>query len=201
MLTTDIKDVFCDEILSDIGKFAKLVKALAPDYMTTLDSYTYYNIPAYISRVNILRTIIGAKEIADLNVKFVGLVLGSNLYQIREHIIALKKMGCNLFAYPCYELRRDGQHELLRARTSLVREYGGKLLALSCSPWRGRREILADYYSTHSWFPIRKGPQSYMKAGIEKLEAKLKASNRASAQGELQNGRGRLYYISLGTQG
>lgn len=185
VLTTDIEDILCDRILQNVGKFERLVKALSPDYMTTLDMHTYGNIPAYIARTNILRTIIGAKDLVGLDVKFIGLVMGSNIQQIHDHAAILRKMGCKMLAFPCYELRRTHENDLLRERIRTIKNGGGTLLALSCSSGRGKRAVLADYYSSWSWFPFGKDQQSYKIVGAKKLRKKLKAAKRSSGQKEL----------------
>jgi hypothetical protein len=155
LLTTDVRNCLCDSFLDKPEDFVLTINALAPDYVTTFDSYTYYDLPTYISEIGICRTLIALEALNRVESKVVGLVLGSNSSQVLHHSRQLIKVGVKLLAYPSYEFRRQKSDEILSLRLSILRHCLRKpILALSCSANPSRRTILASYYSSLSWFPF-----------------------------------------------
>jgi len=151
LLTTDVRDKLCEHFLRYPLKLRYDIEGLDPTYVTTLDASTYYNVPAAVSLFNIYRTIIALGNLTGIKSHFIGLTLGSNTLQLLWHGKTLLSLGCNILATPLYELRRSGHHDLARHRVDKLRELGAKVLALSCSPSRGRKLVRADYYSSWSW--------------------------------------------------
>lgn len=182
LLTTDVPDELCEHFLRHPEALRDTVKCLNPDFVTTPDTSCYHNIPAAISLYNICRAVIATGYLVDVNAKVVGLALGSNTNQLLQHARSLIKMGCKILAVPLYEFRRLGLHQLARHRVTLLRrDSGAKTLALSCSPWRGERLILADYYSSWSWFPFSSGASS-LEEGVLKLNRFLQRCREHSSQ-------------------
>lgn len=188
LLTTDVNDSLCDAILAKPDYFVKTVNELGVDYLTTFDSYTYFDMPAYISRQNINRTLRFIPHFRDCNAELIGLVLGSNSSQIRDHARTLTGLGMKILAYPGYELRRYKLHRLLQFRIDIVRRVvNAPVLALSCSAWSGSRTILADYYSSHSWFPLSASKDTYLGRGYESLKRMSKNCDNLSKQEVLKD--------------
>jgi hypothetical protein len=155
LLTTDVRNRLCDFFLDKPDYFVLTVNALAPDYVTTFDSYTYYDLPTYISEIGICRTLIALESLDQVESKVIGLVLGSNSLQVLNHSRQLIEVGIKLLAYPSYEFRRQRTDEILSLRLSVLRHYlRTPVLALSCSANPSQRVIRADYYSSLSWFPF-----------------------------------------------
>ncbi|MEM3872784.1 MAG: hypothetical protein QXE05_09515 [Nitrososphaeria archaeon] len=152
LLTTDVQNELCNLFLRKTDYFVKVIRSLSPDYVTTPDTYTYYNLPAAISRLKIAQTLLTLPAWNETECPVIGLVLGSNLMQIHHYALTLLKLGIRLFAYPCYEMRLLRMDKLIRIRINHLRQrLKCKVLVLSCGPGSGRRFVDADYYSTLSW--------------------------------------------------
>lgn len=153
ILTTDVKDRLCDKFLDNPNYFKTIVTKLAPEYLTTFDTYTYSNIPACISRLKILEATIRSCTLMDLQSKIVGLALGATPDQLYNHVKTLMDFGCKIIAYPVYEFRKKADTDSIRWRIWLSRKLQTKAMLLSCSPGiTARMKVYADYYSNWSWF-------------------------------------------------
>ena len=153
LLTTDVKDRLCDHFLENINYFKGIVEQLAPDCLTTFDTYTYSNIPASIARVKTLEATAALRKLIDLDCEIIGLALGATPDQVYSHVELLTKLGCKIVAHPVYELRRGADTASIRWRIWLSEKFGVKTLLLSCSPgFTARRRVYSNYYSSWSWF-------------------------------------------------
>ena len=186
MLTTDVRDRLCDFFLDKPDYFVEMVNALAPEYLTTFDSYTYNDIPTYISEIGICRTLIGLEYLEQTDAKLIGLVLGSNSSQVLAHSRKLVSAGIKLLAYPSYEFRRQRMDEVLGSRLRLLHHYLTlPVLALSCSANPARRTIQAEYYSSLSWFPFS-AKSNAVDEGIRHIRQKVINAKKVIEQKSLE---------------
>lgn len=181
LLTTDVRDSLCEHFLRNPVELRHDIEALDPTYVTTPDASTYYNVPASISLLNICRTVGILEKLVDVKSKFVGLALGSNTPQLLWHARILLSIGCNVLATPLYELRRSGHDDLARHRVDRLRGLGAKVLALSCSPSRGKKLVRADYYSSWSWSAFKTGDKM-SDIGLHKLLRFVNSSRNEASQ-------------------
>ena len=191
LLTTDVRDQLCDYLVAKPDYFAKTINQLSPDYVTTLDSYTYCDLPTYIATINIRRTLKTLPSLQDLQCKVIGLVLGSNTGQVLAFAESLVRCGIKLLAYPSYEHRRHELDILLRRRIRILKAVLKlPVLALSCSA-DPKWDTSADYYSSLSWFPFSRDEGSYLKDGTRTLLRKIIRAKSAVSQTRLEDfGRG-----------
>jgi len=153
VLTTDVKDRLCDRFTENLNYFRAIVEQLKPNYLTTLDAYTYANIPAGIARIKMLEAQLSMRHLMKLDCKIVGLALGATPDQVYGYVDVLTKLGCKIIAHPVYEFRKKADNDSIRWRIWLSRKLGAKVLLLSCSPgFTYRMRVYSDYYSTWSWF-------------------------------------------------
>ena len=153
LLTTDVRDRLCDYFTESTYYFRKLVDELKPDYVTTLDTYTYSNVPAAIARLKTQEAMLSSMALIGLDSKTIGLALGATPCQVYFHVKSLKDMGCKIIAYPVYELRKYAENDSIRWRLRISQKLGVKSLLLSCSAGvSSRMRVYSDYYSTWSWF-------------------------------------------------
>jgi hypothetical protein len=153
VLTTDVKDRLCDRFTENLNYFTAIVEQLKPNYLTTLDAYTYANIPAGIARIKMLEAQLSMRHLMKLDCKIVGLALGATPDQVYNYVDVLTKLGCKIIAHPVYEFRKKADNDSIRWRIWLSRKLGAKVLLLSCSPgFTYRMRVYSDYYSTWSWF-------------------------------------------------
>lgn len=184
LLTTDVHDRLCDHFAENNYYFGKLVAQLKPDYITTLDTYTYYNVPASISRLKIQEAILSSRTLIDSDAKTIGLALGATPYQMYTHVKSLMEMGCKIIAYPVYEFRKSGDNDSVRWRLRISQKLGVKSLLLSCSAGvTSRWRVYSDYYSTWSWFSSisSKDPSSFDKRE-KKLQKMVELGKNCSEQ-------------------
>jgi hypothetical protein len=183
LLTTDVPDTLCEYFLKRPGELRRTVERLGPSFVTTPDTSCYHNLPATISLYNIDRAIIATAQLADTQALVIGLALGSNSIQLLDHVGVLREIGCNIIALPLYEFRRSGQYGLARHRVQLLRSVPGTpILALSCTPWRGKRLILANYYSSWSWFPPARGEKFNLDETVQRLNRLVRRCQAAATQ-------------------
>jgi hypothetical protein len=166
LLTTDFPDELCEYFLGRPQELRANVEGLNPDFVTTPDSSCYHNIPAAISLRNIRRAIIATEYLAGTDAQLIGLALGSNTEQLVQHSQFLTRLGCRILAVPLYEFRRLGLHELARHRIT----------------WKGDRLVLADYYSSWSWFPFSQDATN-AEDGAKKLARFLRNCQNSASQG------------------
>lgn len=187
VLTTDVDDQLCNKFMENPAYFVSLVRKLEPEYLTTFDTYTYSNVPACISRLKMLETLISMKNLADLDCKIIGLALGATPAQVFNYVRTLMTMGCRIIAHPVYEFRRgkdpDNNYSI-RWRILLSREQKAKVMLLSCSPSiTGRMRVYADYYSSWSWFSsVKSQDQKVYEKRKAKLARMIKLGNKHSGQ-------------------
>jgi hypothetical protein len=187
LLTTDVRDQLCDYLLQKPDYFVKTVNQLSPDYTTTLDSYTYCDLPTYIAAINISRTLKTLPVLQNLQSKVIGLVLGSNSGQVLSFAKTLVGSGIKLLAYPSYELRRQKLDTLLRRRIGILKAMLKlPIMALSCSADPKKWAASADYYSSLSWFPFSRDDSTYLREGSAILRRKIKRASSAVSQTRLE---------------
>jgi hypothetical protein len=188
LLTTDVRDELCDFLLGKPDYFVQTVNQLSPNYVTTLDAYTYFDLPTYISRINVGRVLKTLPILEDLRCKVVGLVLGSNSDEVLGFAQRLVQCGVKLLAFPSYELRRQKLDVLLRRRIVLLKKKMNlPVIALSCSPNPTKWDFSPDYYSGWSWFPFSRSDSTYLQSGSETLLRKIKRAKSAVFQTRLED--------------
>ena len=187
LLTTDVKDRLCDHFLENLNYFKGIIEQLAPDYLTTFDTYTYSNIPASIARVKTLEATAALYHLIDLDCKIIGLALGATPDQVYNHVELLTKLGYKIVAHPVYEFRKKADTDSIRWRIWLSRKLGAKVLLLSCSPgFTYRMRLYSDYYSTWSWFSsVSSKDRNAHKKRRVKLVQMIKLAKKCSEQVKL----------------
>jgi hypothetical protein len=187
LLTTDVKDRLCDLFFENPSYFRSIVEQLKPDYLTTLDSYTYSNIPACISGLKMLEAQLSMRSLMDLDCRIIGLALGAAPDQILDYADLLTRQGCRIIAHPVYEFRRQSDTFAIRWRIGLSRRLGAKVLLLSCGPGATlRRRVYADYYSNWSWYTSVSSKDRHASLKREeKLRKMIKLGRQCSEQARL----------------
>jgi hypothetical protein len=187
LLTTDVKDRLCDHFVENLSYFKGIIERLAPDYLTTFDTYTYSNIPASIARVKTLEAITASYQLMGLDSKIIGLALGATPDQVYNHVELLTKLGFRIIAHPVYEFRKKADTDSIRWRIWLSRRLGAKVLLLSCSPgFTSRMRLYSDYYSTWSWFSsVSSRDRNAHKKRRVKLMRMIKLAKKCSEQAKL----------------
>jgi hypothetical protein len=187
VLTTDVKDRLCDRFTENPRYFRTIVEQLKPNYLTTLDTYTYANIPASIARIKMLEARLSMRHLVELDCGIIGLALGATPDQVFSYVDILMKLGCKIIAHPVYEFRRKADTDSIRWRTWLSRKLGAEVLLLSCSPgFTHRMRVYSDYYSTWSWFSsVSSKDRDAHRKRRTKLQKMMDLANKCSEQAEL----------------
>jgi len=183
LLSTDVQNPLCDKFTQNPRYFKRIAENLSPDYLTTLDTYSYYNIPACISRIKMLQILAANHALMDLTMKVIGLVVGGAVRQVLQCARQLQRMGCRVVCYPVYEMRRSHDTYGIRARTEILKTTGLPVALLSCTPGTRKTErVYANYYSSFSWFSIfGKQTQPHLKRK-ERLIKLIKLAQECSRQ-------------------
>jgi len=183
LLSTDVQDPLCDKFTNNPRYFKRIAENLTPDYITTLDTYSYYNIPACISRIKMLQILVADYDLVDLTMKVIGLVVGGGVRQVLQCALQLQRMGCGVICYPVYEMRRYHDTYSIRARTEVLKTTGAPVALLSCTPGTRKNErVYANYYSSLSWFSMIGKHTKVNFSRKEKLSKLIKLAQECSKQ-------------------
>jgi hypothetical protein len=138
-------------------KYAFVIKALKPDYFTTVDGETYEK-QEKLSLKEIKRCTLETLQLMRLcpDVKPIGQVKGCNRIMIKLHILLLKALGIRNFVFHIGDFKRNGSPDMIsRAReyASIIRKHADTLFLYGAGSQKSITEFsFADAYISFNYF-------------------------------------------------
>lgn len=161
LLTTNIKDKFCDKIMQNIPKFIEQVNLMNVDIMTTLDANFYWDQPLFITLLKLKQITIANRLIQDINCSQIGLVPPMIPFFTKKYIQFMLNSNFKVIGIPMQEINKDNERgfksKIFHLANSLKTFNKFKLLLISTSPTKinPRNLIFSDYYTSLSWTMIK----------------------------------------------
>ncbi len=152
-----------DELLDkfDVRQYHKTAVELGADWVISPDDYVYETDSGYSFYQNAhfsraLRRTLALTRLASGKSRVVGLVIGSNSYQLREFVRVVGEQGIDTFAYPCGDLlkRPMNLRRVINQISELVlylKDSGYRSLLLGIDSPRQLRRLRPDMWASSGW--------------------------------------------------
>ncbi|MHA1405514.1 MAG: hypothetical protein ACTSSI_17245 [Candidatus Helarchaeota archaeon] len=155
ILSTNIRDSYCELLLSQIDKVPEMISMLNPDAFTTLDANFYLDQPFFITAIQLSKILKANRNLSRLKIRKIGLVPPSMPPFFQIGLFAQINRGFNAIAIPLLELNKYNSkiHNLYKkniiAETLRIQsKIDFKYILLSTSP---NNTFLSGSYSSKSW--------------------------------------------------
>ncbi|MEM3871628.1 MAG: hypothetical protein QXE05_03655 [Nitrososphaeria archaeon] len=152
-----ISTIMPDEILNNlqVGNFIKIIKAIKPDAVMSLDTYTYIDDPLIISWKQTIRAVKNVTFLLEKRgIPIFGIVKGANYQQVKWCLEKYNEIGINKVVIPCREIISHKCHDALPLIMSMAKNYKFDVI-LYGGPLRLLTSLFkADFYANFEWFLI-----------------------------------------------
>lgn len=177
MLTSNIRDNFCEKLLNNSERYIEELKILKPDIITTFDANFYINQPLFITLFQMKRILKANGALGSLNIDQVCLI-PPLVYPFFELMIDKGlQLSYKVLGIPLLEINRE---RMSRYRADLITSLNWfkkrntfKSILISTNP---NSLLLVDYFSSQSWLKIKNSKNLTSKERARKLEWRLRES-------------------------